>query len=343
MNLEKIVRSHLLQLKPYSSARDDFKGSAEIWLDANENPFENGLNRYPDPHQKVLKKKICLLKPVEEDQILLSNGSDECIDLLIRLCCGPVDEIIICPPTYGMYQVSANIQNVPVREVPLRTDFSLDTDSLMSVVSERSKLLFICTPNNPTGNTFSIDAIEYLLFNFSGLVVIDEAYIDFSDKMSWLSRLREFDNLVVLQTFSKAWGMAGARVGMCFANPNIIELLKKIKPPYNISSLAQQAVSQALDKADIVKNNVSIIVRQKERLFKYLLAHPVVKKVYHSDANFLLFQCDNPDIMYMDMVKAGIVVRNRSTQMHCDGCLRISIGTGSEVDRVIEWFDNYNI
>lgn len=340
MNLEKIVRSHLLRLKPYSSARDDFKGSAEIWLDANENPFENGLNRYPDPHQKVLKRKISLLKLVQEEQILLCNGSDECIDLLIRLCCAPEhDEIIICPPTYGLYEVSANIQNVRVREVPLKSDFSLDTLGLTTVFSERSKLLFICSPNNPTGNTFQVDAIEYLLVNFPGLVVVDEAYIDFSDKKSWLSRLSEYDNLVVLQTFSKAWGMAGARVGMCFANPQIIELLKKIKPPYNISSMAQAAVEQALDKADLLEINIASIVSLKNRLFKYLSGHPMVLKVYASDANFLLFQCAHPDIMYKDMVESGIVVRNRSSQTHCDGCLRISIGTEIEMDKVIGWFE----
>lgn len=341
MNLEKIVRPHLLKLKPYSSARDDFKGTAEIWLDANENPFGKGLNRYPDPHQKELKKKIGSLKEVDESQILLCNGSDECIDLLIRLCCAPdSDEIIICPPTYGMYQVSANIQDVRVREVPLKADFTLDIAHIKSAISDRSKLLFICSPNNPIGNSFQVEAIDELLINFPGLVVIDEAYIDFSTETSWLSRLDEYDNLVVLQTFSKAWGMAGARVGMCFGNSAIIEFLKKIKPPYNISSLAQEAVAQALSNEDRLEEEILSIIEQKNRLFQYLSAHPRVIKVYPSDANFLLFQCDDPDIIYLEMVEAGIVVRNRSSQLHCEGCLRISIGTEDEMDSVIEWFES---
>ena len=338
-NINKLARPNVLKLKPYSSARDEFKaeGSKMVFLDANENPYENGVNRYPDPQQRELKNLLSEIKGIETEKILLGNGSDEVLDLLIRAFCEPAkDNIIILPPTYGMYKVLADVNNIDCREVLLNRDFQPENDKIFAEIDENTKIIFLCSPNNPTGNTFSETAITELLDGFEGLVVIDEAYIDFSEEESWIRRLQDYPNLVVTQTLSKAYGMAGIRIGMCFASEEITQILKKIKPPYNVNELSQQKALQNLQNGALVKTEVSSILRQKEFLFKELLQLKWVEKVYESDANFLLAKVDDAEKRYQELLNSGIVVRNRSSQPLCENTLRFTLGTEEENRELIK-------
>ena len=334
-NLSQVIRPHMHSIKPYSSARDEFTGRGEIWLDANENPFGLDINRYPDPHQQRIKAAIGKIKGVSEDKVFLGNGSDECIDLLIKLTCTPgLDRILICPPTYGMYAVSAQIQDVEISEVPLTADFGLDRATILEHLDGRHKLLFVCSPNNPSGSCMLEEDIHTLLKGFKGLVVIDEAYQDFSGKSSWINQLDQYPNLVVLQTFSKAWGFAGARVGMAFAGKEIVAMLDKIKPPYNISFPAQQIILSALKNHVKVGEEVQVIIKERDHMTRFLNHLSYVKQVYPSQSNFILFRVDEPQRLYHFLADHGVIVRDRSTQLNCEGCLRITIGTPEENERV---------
>jgi len=342
VDLQKLVRQNIISLKPYSSARDEFSGEAGVFLDANENPFGD-LNRYPDPHQQTLKDKLKDIKKLTSKQVFIGNGSDEVIDLLIRIFCNPsVDKIIVCPPTYGMYEVAANINDVMVLSVPLTYTFQLDTEALQQVISQSEpntlKLIFLCTPNNPTGN--SIDNIEWVLANFNGIVVVDEAYIDFSERTSFIEKLALYPNLVVVQTFSKAWGLAAARIGIAYASETIIALMQKVKPPYNVSSLNQEAALKALDNEHVIAHQKAHILEQRTYLETSLSQLPIVKKVFPSDANFILIEVDDADKLYEHLVIKNIVVRNRNTIIK--NCLRITIGTIVENQYLIEVLKRYN-
>jgi histidinol-phosphate aminotransferase len=330
-DINKLVRDNVKNLKSYSSARDDFQGSANVYLDANENPYPSGYNRYPDPHQAELKKKIGKLKNISAENIFLGNGSDEPIDLLIRAFCEPGTDTILLPqPSYGMYAVSAAVNNIAVKAVNLTTDFDLDIASARSAWNAGTKLIFLCSPNNPTGNLLSPEKITTLLNEFHGLVIVDEAYIDFAGQPGFVPLLNQFPNLVVLQTFSKAWGLAAIRLGMCFASQEIISFLNKIKPPYNISIMAQQIASQALDEASKKDKWVMEILQQRKAMEIELPKLKVVKKVYRSDANFLLVKVQEAGQVYRKLVEKGIIVRDRSRVILCSDCLRITIGTPQE-------------
>jgi histidinol-phosphate aminotransferase len=342
MNIKQLIRPNIRQLKPYSSARHEFEGSAEIFLDANENPFGNGINRYPDPLQQVVKEQLSGLKEVPAGQIFLGNGSDEAIDLLIRIFCEPrEDKIIILPPTYGMYRVSADIADVAVVEVPLRPAYQPDVEAILKVTDPHTKILFLCSPNNPTGNDFMPDALRTLASRFPGIVVVDEAYIDFSERESCTRRLPEFPNLVVLQTFSKAWGMAGIRLGMAFASEEIIRLLNKVKPPYNVNHLTQQAALEALQDPEAQQAQVRKILAERKHLADTLPAFEFVEQVYPSDANFLLVKVTDPDGLYQFLVDQGIIVRNRSRALRCEGSLRFTIGTPAENELLLKCLQYY--
>ncbi|RNI30704.1 histidinol-phosphate transaminase [Rufibacter latericius] len=341
-SLETFIRPHLLSLKPYSSARDEFEGEASVYLDANENNLGSlaggvDYNRYPDPYQKTIKEKLATLKGVRPEQIFIGNGSDEAIDLLVRLVCEPGrDEVLLLPPTYGMYEVSANIHNVAIQRVPLDEHFQPVFEKIAEKQNERTKILFLCSPNNPTGNLLESATVEKLIKSFNGLVVVDEAYIDFTQSPSWSTRLDEFPNLIVLQTLSKAWGMAGLRLGMAFASPEIIGYLNKIKPPYNINVVTQELVSAALDKTAQLADMLQVIVQERARLVEAFASLPLIEKVYPSDANFVLVQVPNANELYGYLLDRGVVVRNRSTQPGCANCLRITIGTPAENDHLLE-------
>jgi len=336
-DLNKLVRPNIIQLKPYSSARSEFKGAAEVFLDANENPFDTGLNRYPDPLQGQLKQKISAWKGIPAEKIFLGNGSDEVIDLLVRIFCEPQeDHILILPPTYGMYQVSADIANVEIRSVQLTPDFQPDVDTIFSTVNENSKILFLCSPNNPTGNNLHLEKIETLLTHFPGIVALDEAYIDFSSQKSCTELLSEFPNLVVLQTFSKAWGLAGIRLGIAFASPEIIHYFNKVKPPYNINQLTQNAALAALENQTQQQEMVQTIIGQRTLLQQYLMSLELVERIYPSDANFLLVKVKDPKNTYNYLVEQGIIVRDRSNVVLCEGCLRITVGTPEENERLVQ-------
>jgi histidinol-phosphate aminotransferase len=341
VDLQKLVRQNIISLKPYSSARDEFSGEAGVFLDANENPFGD-LNRYPDPHQQTLKDKLKDIKKLTSKQVFIGNGSDEVIDLLIRIFCNPsIDKIVVCPPTYGMYEVAANINDVMVLSVPLTYTFQLDTEALQQVISQSDpntlKLIFLCTPNNPTGN--SIDNIEWVLANFNGIVVVDEAYIDFSERTSFIEKLALYPNLVVVQTFSKAWGLAAARIGIAYASETIIALMQKVKPPYNVSSLNQEAALKALDNEHVIVHQKAHILEQRTYLETSLSQLSIVKKVFPSDANFILIEVEDADKLYEHLVIKNIVVRNRNTIIK--NCLRITIGTIVENQYLIEVLKRY--
>ncbi|MBK6263868.1 histidinol-phosphate transaminase [Marivirga sp. S37H4] len=339
INWMDYIRPHILNLKPYASARDEFSGDAKVFLDANENPFDeehNGWNRYPDPHQKAIKAKISQLKSVDAGEIFLGNGSDEAIDLLFRIFCEPgKDAVITCPPTYGMYSVSASIHNVRNVEVPLTEDFQLDVEEILKASKNGVKMLFICSPNNPTGNSLRQDAIEKLLKEFQGIVIIDEAYIDFSPQQSWSKMINKYPHLVVLQTLSKAWGLASVRLGMAFANEQLIKILNKVKPPYNISGPNQQVVLKALEGEEKMENQVAEIISEREILEQLLTDVPGVKRIYSSDANFLLVQMNDAADKYQAMIEKGVVVRDRSRVMLCEDCLRITVGTKEENKQLV--------
>ena len=333
--LDNLVRGNIKRLTPYSSARKEFTGAAQIFLDANENsfgsPLANNYNRYPDPLQTEIKEKISALKKVKTDEIFIGNGSDEVIDLLFRIFCEPrVDNILICPPTYGMYEVSAAINDVEIRRANLTTDFRLDVKTIEKQIDAQTKLLFICSPNNPTGNAFPPEEILKLVKSFGGIVAVDEAYIHFSGEKSLVGEINNFPNLVVLQTFSKAWGLAGLRVGLAFAGAEIIRLFNKVKPPYNISQIAQQAILEALKNQPEVKKTISEIISEREKLITGLRKFSFVKQIYPTDANFVLVKTDDANKIYNFLLGEKIVVRNRNNVELCAGCLRITIGTPDE-------------
>ncbi|MDO6391541.1 histidinol-phosphate transaminase [Pontibacter sp. BT731] len=347
-NLERIVRPNVLKMKAYSSARDEFKGAASVFVDANENNLGSlageGYNRYPDPHQKKLKEKIAGIKGIKPSQIFLGNGSDEAIDLLFRMVCRPgQDSMLHLPPTYGMYEVSANLNEVQLDAVQLTPNFQIPVLEVLRQVKATTKLIFVCSPNNPTGNLIEAESIETLLDNFDGLVVVDEAYIDFADAPSWTTRLADYPNLVVLQTFSKAWGMAGLRLGMAFASEEIVALLDKIKPPYNINEATQELALKALEQTEQLAYMIEEIVQEREMLVQALPTLDAVEKVYPSDANFLLVKVKEANRLYTYLLEQGIVVRNRSSLPGCEGCLRISIGTTEENQQLFQAIASFKI
>ena len=332
MNLNNLIRKNIKAMKPYSSARDEFKDlkADMVFLDANENPFETTLNRYPDPQQTALKELISKQKELPINQVLLGNGSDEVLDLIVRAFCEPnQDSILTLLPTYGMYDVLAQLNSIENIEVPLSKDFNINVDQVLKQVKPSTKLLFICSPNNPSGNIMDVNAVTRLLKAFDGLVVIDEAYIDFTTIESWMQHLNTFPNLIVTQTLSKAYGLAGIRLGTCYASKEIIAVLNKIKPPYNINSLTQQAAIEALQNNE-VSDQVSSILREREKLANALASCFFVKKIYPSDANFILIKVDDANKRYDELLRHGIVIRNRTTQLGCENCLRISLGTPAE-------------
>lgn len=339
-DLNRLVRENIRNLKPYSSARSEFRGKASIFLDANENSYGSPLtkwyNRYPDPLQWELKKKIGAIKNVQPENMLLGNGSDECIDLLIRAFCNPRhDNIIICPPTYGMYEVYAHVNDVPVREVSLLPGFQLNMEGLEAAIDGQTKIIFLCSPNNPTGNSLDREDIEMILNNFDGLVVVDEAYVNYSRRRSFLAELNDYPNLVVMQTFSKAWGLAALRLGMSFASPDIIDILNKIKPPYNINAATQELALKALDGLEDVNTMIRETVKEREELVRNLGTLPIVQKIFPSDANFILVRMENATDIYNYLKEKGIIVRNRSNVTLCEDCLRITIGTPEQDEELL--------
>ncbi|RYZ29152.1 MAG: histidinol-phosphate transaminase [Chitinophagaceae bacterium] len=345
-DLNRIVRENIKSLKPYSSARSEFSGTAKIFLDANENSFGSPLtkwyNRYPDPLQWELKKKIADIKKVEAENMLLGNGSDECIDLLIRAFCNPKqDNIIICPPTYGMYEVYAAINDVPVKEVPLTPVYQLDLQALEEAVDAHTKLIFFCSPNNPTGNSLDREAIEMVLNNFDGIVVVDEAYINYSRQRSFVTELKDYPNLVVMQTFSKAWGLAALRLGMIFASTAIVNVLNKIKPPYNINQATQELALKALDNLQDVNQMIQETVKEREVLMAELNTLPLVQKIFPTDANFVLVKIEGATAIYNYLKEQGIIVRNRSNVLLCDDSLRITVGTPDQNRQLIAALKDY--
>lgn len=338
-DLNRLVRKNVLQMKPYSSARDEFKqdGQKMTFLDANENPFESGVNRYPDPQQRNLKKQLAAIKKVDEKNILLGNGSDEVLDLIFRVFCEPAkDNVITLPPTYGMYKVLANLNQIEDREVVLKSNFQPDVESIFEASDENTKIIFLCSPNNPTGNSFSEESVGNILNNFPGLVVIDEAYIDFSRQKGWLENLQDHPNLIITQTLSKAYGLAGIRLGVCYASEEIIALLNKIKPPYNVNELTQLKAAERLNSVEEVKSEIRDILDQREYLEKELSKMSFLKEIFPSDANFILARVDDANKRYEQLLQKGIVVRNRSSQLLCENTLRFTVGTAEENDRLIK-------
>jgi histidinol-phosphate aminotransferase len=334
-NLNNLIRENIKSIKAYSSARDEYKDanvSEMIFLDANENPFENGVNRYPDPNQNNVKQLLSEIKGIDKSNLLLGNGSDEVLDLIFRAFCEPKeDNIITLPPTYGMYSVLANINAVENKTVLLDEDFQPQVKQIIGAADKNSKILFLCSPNNPTGNSFSEAIIRELLLKFKGLVVLDEAYIDFSAEESWLKNLEKHPNLIIIQTLSKAYGLAGIRLGACYASREIIAVLNTIKPPYNVNELTQQRAIKRLQVMDVIQNEVAQLVSERKRLHKELeCCVSYIEKVYPSDGNFLLIKVDDATKRYNQLVTAGVVVRNRTTEALCKNCLRISVGICEE-------------
>ena len=338
MEIKDLIRQNIKSLEAYSSARDEFKAMSSelVFIDANENPFDTGLNRYPDPQQTLVKEALSKLKGISEEQILLGNGSDEVLDLIFRVFCEPrVDNVIVLPPTYGMYEVLANTNAIELVKIPLVENFQPNVKEIIKGQDAKTKLLFLCSPNNPTANSFDANKIETLIKEFNGIVVIDEAYIDFSIEDSWLCRLDEFPNLIVTQTLSKAYGLASIRLGICYASKEIISILNKIKPPYNVNQLTQDVALQSLFNQEKVKNEIAIIISERNQLIRDLQNVEIVEKVYPSDANFLLVQVDDATLRYKQLVKLGIIARNRTTQILCDNCLRFTVGTPDENKKLI--------
>jgi histidinol-phosphate aminotransferase len=345
-DLDSIVRENIKRLVPYSSARSEYGGQAGIFLDANENSFGSPIfedySRYPDPQQTAIKSKMVAMKGVRSDQIFIGNGSDEAIDLLIRAVCRPgIDNILICPPTYGMYEVAASINDVAVKRANLTPDFALDPKAIANSIDLNTKLIFLCSPNNPTGNLVSRDDILKIAESFHGLIVVDEAYIHFSDQSSLIAEIDKFPNLVVLQTFSKAWGLAGLRVGLAYASCEIISLLNKIKPPYNVSQIAQDMILEAMGNQRAVEKTVAEIKHERGRLAEKLKRLSCVERVYPSEANFLLVKMTDADEIYRFLVSKQIIVRNRSNVVLCDGCVRITVGTPDENESLLSVLAEY--
>ena len=331
IKLENLIRPNIWALSPYSCARNEFTGEASVFLDANENPYNQPFNRYPDPLQVQLKEKIAALKGVRPTQIMLGVGSDEPIDLIFRIFCEPAkDNVVAINPTYGMYGVCADINNVSYKQVNLNDDFTLDADKVLKACDKHTKEVFLCSPNNPTGNSLKRTEIEKIILGFEGIVVIDEAYIDFSNEPSWLASLDQYPNIIVLQTFSKAWGMAALRCGMAFASEEIIAFFNKVKYPYNLNLLTQEAVYKQVENVEQKNEWVKALLMERKSLIDALQALPLVKKIYPTDANFVLVKVDDANKIYKQLVDKGIIVRNRNTVTLCEGCLRITVGTPSE-------------
>jgi len=338
-DLYRLVRENIRGLKPYSSARDEYTsdGSKMVFIDANESPYSNGINRYPDPQQRQLKTLLAESFSLSPANILLGNGSDEVLDLIFRAFCEPhKDNVITMPPTYGMYKVLAGINAIENREVLLTESFELDVDRILESVNSKTKVIFLCSPNNPTGNSFSVKHIEYLLNNFQGLLVVDEAYIDFATQGSWLNKLGQFPNLMVTRTFSKAYGMAGLRLGVCYASENIITILNRIKPPYNVNELTQRKAFQMIQNTALVEEQIAEILTERDRMIGQLAKISYVKEIYPTDANFILVKVDDADKRYQEILELGVVVRNRSTQPLCYNTLRFTIGTPEENETLLK-------
>ena len=334
MKIDALVRDNVINMSSYSSARDEYKNVSDenlIYLDANESPFDNGINRYPNNKHNDLKTVVSKIKNVNVNQVVFGNGTDEILDLIVRVFCNPnQDQIITLPPTYGMYDVIAKTNSVENIEIPLKSDFSIDTDKILGLKESNTKILFLCSPNNPTGNSFDINVLSDLIKDFRGVVVVDEAYIDFSSQKSLIKLIDKYENLIITQTMSKAYGMAGVRLGMGFSNEKIISYINKIKPPYNINILTENKALEELKKVNEIKSNVNSILNQREKLISSLEKLDFVEKIYKSDANFILIKVDNADLRYNQLLKKGIVVRNRSSQYLCQNCLRITVGTMNE-------------
>ena len=338
-NIQDLTRENIKSMKPYSSARDEFQDFDKelIFLDANENPNENGVNRYPDPQQKSVKSALSEIKRVPTNQILLGNGSDEVLDLLFRAFCEPNnDNVITLPPTYGMYGVLANLNAIENREVLLNKEFEPQIDKILAKVDSKTKMIFLCSPNNPTGNSFSDQSIATILQNFNGIVVLDEAYIDFSEKESWLQKIKDYPNLVIVQTLSKAYGMAGIRLGILFASTEIIAVLNKIKPPYNVNVLTQSKTLQNINNQEVIAKQIAVIKDQRNLVYSQLLNSSFVIEVYKTDANFILCKVDDANQRYNQLLESGIVIRNRTKDALCENCLRITVGTEKENKKLIE-------
>ena len=340
MKIDALVRDNVKNMSSYSSARDEYKNGCDenlIYLDANESPFDNGINRYPDNDHTELKKVVSNIKNINVNQVVLGNGTDEILDLIVRVFCNPnEDKIITLPPTYGMYDVIAKTNGIENIEIPLKSDFSIDKNEILKLSSESTKILFLCSPNNPTGNSFDTNDLTDLIKGFNGIVVVDEAYIDFSSKQSLISLINDNNNLIITQTMSKAYGMAGIRLGMGFSNQKIINYLNKIKPPYNINVLTERKALEELNKIDKIKKNIDLVLNQRKVLVSCLEKLDFIEKIYKSDSNFLLVKVDNADLRYNQLLKNGIIVRNRSNQPLCQNCLRITIGTENENKSLIK-------
>ncbi|GIV36342.1 MAG: histidinol-phosphate aminotransferase [Cyclobacteriaceae bacterium] len=335
-NIESLIRPHLLKITPYSTARDEYRGKAEVFLDANENPYPAAWHRYPDPHQAELKGVISALKNINPEKIFIGNGSDEVIDLIIRLLCEPGQDVIVIPdPTYGMYQVSAQINHAGIIKVPLTSSFNLEARDILKAVGPRTKIIFLCSPNNPSGNLLDKNQVREILARFNGLVVVDEAYIDFSDDQGFLPELDNWPNLMIMQTLSKAYGLAGLRLGLAFARANLIKWLNNIKPPYNISHAAQALALERLRKTDEVNRQIKEIINQRNRLANQLQTLAVVEQVFPSQANFLLVRFKDARQIYNYLLQNGIIVRDRSAVLHGRNCLRITVGTPNENTKLI--------
>lgn len=337
MNLQQLVRKNVWNMKPYSSARDEFKGEASVFLDANENPLNDKYNRYPDPLQWSLKQKIANVKNIAPENIFLGNGSDEPIDLVIRVFCEPrIDNIVAVDPTYGMYQVCAEVNDIEYRKVLLNENFDLDAQKLLEKTDRNTKLIFLCSPNNPTGNLLSREEIKKVLDSFTGIVVVDEAYIDFASEATWLNDLDKYPNLIILQTFSKAWGLAAVRLGMAFASAEIIKLFNKVKYPYNVNILTQNFVGDELDKFELRKQWIATLLEGRNYLIDELPKLPFVEKIYPTDANFILVKVEDANSLYKQLADKGVIVRNRNSVSLCAGCLRITVGTDKENEMLIK-------
>ena len=339
-NLDQLVRPNLKGLTPYSSARDEFTGVEGVFLDANENPFDNEVNRYPDPHHRSLKKILAPIKGVREEQIIIGNGSDEVLDLLFRAFCVPgKDKVVTIKPSYGMYKVLANINDVDIEEVALTNTFDIDSKAILKA-AEGAKMIILCSPNNPTGNTLNRDEIKLILEEFEGLVVLDEAYIDFSSSPSLMNWLSEFENLFICQTFSKAFGLAGIRIGIGLGCKEVIDLLHKIKPPYNVNSLSQEVAINRLKSIRQVEEELIQIKLERSRLEEYLHKNELVHTVYPTESNFILFKVENANEYYTYFIERNVIVRNRTNVFGCQNCLRVTIGTQEENNRFIEVFES---
>ncbi|NOU60664.1 histidinol-phosphate transaminase [Marinifilum caeruleilacunae] len=342
-SLDQLTRENVKQLVPYSSARDEFSGNGSVFLDANENPYENGVNRYPDPLQNELKKRLTQIKGISPSRMILGNGSDEVIDLLFRAFCEPNrDNVVICTPTYGMYEVAAGVNAIEIKEVALDENFQPDVQEVQKAMNEYSKMLFLCSPNNPTANLYNEDKMISLLETFPGIVIVDEAYIDFAPGKSLIDKLEKYPNLVILQTLSKAWGMAGIRLGIGFASEEIIEILNRIKPPYNVNSLSQERALDLLDDEAKYLNQVNGILKDRVKMSEFLASLSCVQKVYESDANFILVKVDDAKLLYSFLLDKGIIIRDRSKIAGLENCVRISIGTEKENQLLCESLIEYN-